>query len=167
MTRQDAPFLYHWMNDKPTRVKIGETRPCSLGEAERYVDKSSEDRVWFAIVRKQDDAMIGETGLLRMFPAWRTTDLSIIIPDESNQGKGYGTEAINLMLSYAFGSLNFNRVAIGVVGFNESAVKFYEKVGFKKEGIQEEGYYCDFQYSDFVMMRILKREYMEIHCISV
>lgn len=91
------------------------------------------------------------------------TDLSIIIPEEDNQGKGYGTEAIKLMLSYAFGNLNFNRVAIGVVGFNEKAVRFYDKIGFKKEGIQEEGYYWDFKYADFIMMRLLKREYLALN----
>jgi diamine N-acetyltransferase len=163
---EDAPFLLRWNNDEATRLKTGETRPTSPRQAEEFIGKEKDDRVWFGIVLKEGDVLIGETGLLRMFPDWRTTDLSIIIPEEKHQGKGYGTEAIHLMLSYAFGSLNFNRIAIGVVGFNEKAIRFYEKVGFKREGIQEEGYYCNFEYSDFIMMRILKREYMALRGIS-
>lgn len=161
--KEDIPFLLHWSNDAPTRFKIGDTRPTSAAEVESRMDPTRQGRIWLTVVRKSDGKIIGETGLLRMFPDWRTTDLSIIIPDPEDQGKGYGTETINLMMAYAFGNLGFNRISIGVVGFNEPALRFYEKVGFKKEGIQEEGYYCNFQYHDFIMMRILKREFMQLH----
>jgi len=36
---------------------------------------------------------------------------------------------------------------------------FYEKVGFRKEGVQREGYYYNHAYYDFVMMSILEDEY--------
>ena len=41
---------------------------------------------------------------------------------------------------------------------SERAIRFYEKVGFRKEGVQRDGYYCDHQYHDFVMMSILDDE---------
>ena len=63
------------------------------------------------------------------------------------------------MLNYAFGDLNFHRVAIGVVGFNTSALKFYERLGFQREGVQQEGYYYAHRYHDFVMMRLLEHEF--------
>ena len=59
----------------------------------------------------------------------------------------------------AFGEYEMNRVAIGVVGLNTEALSFYEKIGFKKEGIQEQGYLYNGEYSDFIMMRILKDEW--------
>lgn len=161
--KEDIPFLLCWYNDFETRLKRGDIAPTNYLDVEKMIDRKEEDRIWFAIVRKSDNKIIGETGLLRMFPAWGTTDLTITIPDPTCQHKGYGTEAINLLMNYTFGHLNFNRIAIGVVGFNHKALDFYEKVGFKKEGIQEEGYYCNYQYSDFVMMRILKREFIALH----
>lgn len=160
--KEDVVFFNRWYNDPGTRAKIGEVGPTSIFQAEKIIERNDKDSVWFAIVRKIDDKVIGETGLLRMFYAWATTDLTIIIPDKEDQHKGYGKQAIKLIMDYAFGYLNFNRIAIGVVGFNENALKFYEKVGFKKEGIQEEGYYYNYKYYDFVMMRILKREFMEL-----
>ncbi len=45
---------------------------------------------------------------------------------------------MELLLNYPFGYLNFHRIAIGVVGSNERTLKFYEKVGFKREGIQRD-----------------------------
>jgi len=96
-----------------------------------------------------------------MFPAWRTTDWSLIIGEKAARGKGFGTEAAQLMLNYAFGQQNFHRVAIGVVGFNTGALRFYERLGFQHEGIQRDGYYYDHQYHDFLMMSMLEHEFLE------
>jgi RimJ/RimL family protein N-acetyltransferase len=160
--KTDLPFFARWYNDPETRGKIGEVMPTSEHEAEEIIGNTKKDRVWFAVVRKEDDEVIGETGLLRMFPAWRTTDLTIIIPDKANQGKGYGKETIRLLMDYAFGYLNYNRIAIGVVGFNTNALEFYKRVGFKQEGIQEQGYYYNYRYYDFIMMRILRDEFLKL-----
>jgi RimJ/RimL family protein N-acetyltransferase len=50
-----------------------------------------------------------------------------------------------------------------VVGFNEKAIRFYEKVGFREEGRQRDGYYCGHAYHDFVMMSILEDEFRQLH----
>ena len=102
---------------------------------------------------------MGETGLLRMFPAWHQTDLTIIIPDPQMQRKGYGTEAMEIMLDLAFHEYKMHRVSIGVVARNTSALKFCKKMGFRQEGVLEEAYYYKGAYSDFVMMRILSRKW--------
>lgn len=65
-------------------------------------------------------------------------------------------------MDYAFGDLGFHRLAIGVVGFNTDALRFYKKNGFKKEEIQEDGYYYHYEYHDFIMMRILKEEFLQL-----
>jgi diamine N-acetyltransferase len=163
LEREDLACLQQWANDPEIRWLTGETRPMTQAKAEEFFQKTQndEDRVWFAIVLRESGKFIGECGLLRMFPAWRTTDLTIILGDKEAWGQGYGTEAINLLLNYAFGYLNFHRVAIGVVGFNQAALAFYEKVGFKREGIQRDGYYCHHRYHDFVMMSILEDEFRE------
>ena len=157
----DLGHIRRWANDPEIRSLTGETKPMSKAEAEAFYErvKDDEHRVWFIVALQENDRLIGEAGLLRMFPAWRTTDLSIILGEKDVWGQGYGTEAIHLLLDYAFGYLNFHRVAIGVVGFNERALTFYERVGFRREGIQRDGYYYDHQYADFVMMSILEDEY--------
>jgi diamine N-acetyltransferase len=161
--KDDLKQLYIWSNDPEIRGLIGEVFPTSQTGLEEYLAKIQADpsRVWFGIVRQENDQLIGEAGLLRMFPAWRATDLSIIIGERSAWGKGYGNEAMELLLDYAFGYLNYHRVAIGVVGTNERALRFYERLGFKREGIQRDGYYYAHEYQDFVMMSLLEDEYRE------
>ena len=159
--KDDLKWIRKWANDSEIRRLTGEVNPMTQAGAEEYFEKLNRDpdRVWFMIVLKENGKPIGETGLLRMFYAWRTTDLSIILGEKDTWSHGYGTEAIKLMLDYAFGYLNFHRIAIGVVGFNESALRFYEKVGFKREGIQRDGYFYNRQYHDFVMMSLLDTEF--------
>jgi diamine N-acetyltransferase len=159
--KEDLVHVRKWTNDPEVRPLIGEVMPMNQASAEAWFEKAKNDpdRVWFVIVIKDSGQVIGETGLLRMFHAWRTTDLTIIIGEKSAWGKGYGKEAIKLLMDYAFGSLNFHRIAIGVVSTNERALRFYERAGFRKEGVQRDGYYYDHKYHDFVMMSILEDEF--------
>jgi RimJ/RimL family protein N-acetyltransferase len=108
---------------------------------------------------KKTGKLLGETGLLRLWPHWHCTDMSMIIPNPDDQGKSYGFEAGKLMLDRVFNHFNLNRVSVGVVALNIQAIKYWERLGFIKEGIQEQGYFHDGSFSDFIMMRILKSEY--------
>jgi len=100
---------------------------------------------------------------LRMFRPWRSTDMTIIIGEKDAWGKGYGTEVGRLLLDYAFNRLGFHRISIGVVGFNKKALKFWESLGFKKEGVERDAHYYDNEYSDGVMMSILEDEFKKPH----
>ena len=159
--RADLARIRKWANDPQIRRLTAEVRPMTVAAADRFYDKvqNDEDRVWFVIVLCEGDRVIGEAGLLRIFPPWRTTDLTLIIGEPDAWGQGYGTEAITLLLDYAFGCLNIHRVAVGVVGFNQRALRFYECVGFRREGIQRDGYFYDHQNHDFVMMSLLADEF--------
>jgi RimJ/RimL family protein N-acetyltransferase len=63
----------------------------------------------------------------------RTTDLGIDIISKY-QGLGYGTEAIHWVLDWAFKSAGMHRVELSVLGWNESARRLYERIGFVEEG---------------------------------
>ena len=157
---EDAPYFTYWFNQPKVMFQCGFEKPASEEEIRKTITVSHkrEDSVWYTIT-DLDGNIIGETGLLRMFPAWHQTDLTIIIPDPEMQHKGYGTEAIRIMLDMAFKKYEMHRVSIGVVGLNTDALAFYRKIGFKQEGILEEAYYWNNEYSDFVMMRILSQEW--------
>jgi len=161
LDQEDLPSLCRWANDPEIRRLTGEVLPMSMKDALDFLQKVHDDkgRVWFSVVLEEDDRVIGDAGLLRMFHPWRTTDLTLIIGERDCWDRGYGQEALYLLLDYAFGYLNFHRVSVGVVGFNERALHFYERAGFSREGIQKDGYYYDHSYSDFIMMSILEHEF--------
>ena len=157
---EDAPFFARWFSEPRIMFQCGFTGPLDEAEARTMitVDHRTEDSVWFTITDREGN-ILGETGLLRMFPAWHQTDLTIIIPDPGVQRRGYGTEAIRLMLDMAFHEYGMHRVSIGVVGLNADALAFYRRIGFRQEGVLEDGYYYNNEYSDFIMMRILSHEW--------
>jgi RimJ/RimL family protein N-acetyltransferase len=164
-SRDDLHYIQKWSSDAELRKLIGEVAPMSRAETEKFYKEllADKDRMWFVIALRRGDRVIGEAGLLRMFRPWRATDMTIIIGEKDAWGKGYGTEAGRLLLNYAFLRLGFHRVSIGVVGFNERALRFWESLGFKKEGVHRDGYYCNNEYSDFVMMSILEDEFRKSH----
>ena len=89
LEKDDLQQLYIWFNDPEIRGLTGEVLPTSQTGVEEYLAKLQSDtsRVWFGIVLQENDQLIGEAGLIRMFPAWRTTDLSIIIAEKTARGK--------------------------------------------------------------------------------
>jgi diamine N-acetyltransferase len=158
--RSDVPHVRRWYDDPETRALTGATEPLTEAQADKWFEDAASDpaRAWYAI-ETSEGRVIGECGLLRMFPEWRTTDMSIIIGEKDARGHGYGGEAGRLLLDLAFSYMGFHRVAIGVVGFNEGALRFWERLGFRKEGVQRDGYLHGGAFSDFVMMSILEDEW--------
>ncbi len=158
---EDAKFFAFWHNQPDTMFKCGFRDTTTLEQELSRIERraKAEDAHWYTIT-DIDGNIIGETGLLRMCPEWHRTDLSIIIPNPQDQGRGYGREAISLMFELAFKQYAMNRIAIGVVAKNTYALDFYKRVGFRQEGIEEQGYYYDGEYSNFIMMRILHEEWL-------
>ncbi len=150
----DLPHVMALANDEELRGLTGGVQPMSHADALDWLERVRKDpaRLWFVIVLRDSGHVIGEAGLLRIFHEWRTADMSLMLGDRSAWGQGYGTEAARLLVDHAFGALSLHRLAIGVVGFNERALAFWESLGFRREGIQREGYFHGGRFHDFVMM---------------
>ncbi len=152
--KSDLEELALLMCDREISELTGSVFPDTEQEFEEFYERcqKTDSRIWFIIIDKATNKIIGETGFLRIFMPWRTSDYSLVIWDRNYWNKGYGKEVVALMFDYAFNTLNLNRLAIGVVGFNQNALKFWSSVGFQEEGKQIDGYFCRGQYSDFIMM---------------
>jgi diamine N-acetyltransferase len=159
--REDIPKLYELMMNKEICDLTGETYPITEIGVTEFYDKcqKTEDRIWFLVFEKETNELIGETGLLRIYSPWRTSDLSLVIWNKKYWSKGFGKEIIKPIMDYAYNDLNLHRLAIGVVGNNERALKFWKSIGFIEEGRQVEGYFKNGIFSDFVMMYQLENEY--------
>ena len=88
----------------------------------------------------------------------RHMELEIFIAAEY-QNKGYGTEAINWGLDWAFRFANAHRVYLCSVSFNERASHLYEKIGFKLEGRFREQVWYDRKWWDLLWYSMLEHEW--------
>ena len=163
LERGDAAQLSTWINNREVTRFLKPHRPVNLQSQEEFIEHSrkSTSDVVFGVVAKDNDRLIGCTGLHDFDQVNRHCFLGILIGDTTNWGKGYGTEAIRLVTKYAFESLNFNRVWLHVYDFNERGIKAYEKVGFKREGVLRQHTYREGRYHDVLSMAILRSDWDE------
>lgn len=77
---------------------------------------------------------------------------------------GYGTEALRLLLDYAFNTLGLNRVHTVTMKENIASIKSSEKAGMKQEGILSQYRFMDGTYKDAVLLAITRDRYLRIKC---
>ena len=110
----------------------------------------------------EGDQIIGSIGLGGNMLTHAEAFVGIGIGEPDFWGKGYGTEAMRLMLTYAFMELNLQRVSLDVFDYNQRAIRSYEKAGFKPEGRQRGMLLREGKRWDLVYMGLLREEWLEL-----
>jgi len=112
----------------------------------------------FAILSRTGQ-VIGAVRLWRVSEGNRSAMLTIFIGDPRFWGRGYGTEALRLVLKHAFGPMGLHRVELHVFDFNTRAIRCYEKVGFVHEGARRQALVRHGRYHDILVMGVLDRDF--------
>ena len=102
---------------------------------------------------------IGHVRLTVLLWHARSARLALGIYDRRFWSRGYGTEAIRLLLRYAFDDLGLHRVDLLVIEYNARAIRAYEKCGFVREGVVRESALVDGAWYGDIQMSILEHEY--------
>jgi RimJ/RimL family protein N-acetyltransferase len=121
--------------------------------------RSSPESGGIAFAIEADGKFIGQCALFDFKPGHQVCELGITIGDKDYWGRGYGREAISLLLEYAFRYHNLHRVMLEVHGRNVRAVKAYQACGFVEEGRLREHVWSDGSYDDLVVMGVLRKEF--------
>ncbi|WP_430624084.1 GNAT family N-acetyltransferase [Polycladospora coralii] len=159
----DARPHFQILFDTENRRLTGTQRSFTPMQIEQYIEQktSDESSVWLLIALRDTDEVIGDIALQDIDNTNRNANIRIAINHAEHKGKGFGSEAMKLMLNYGFGILNLHRIELNVFAYNEHARRTYEKLGFEVEGIAREALYYDHAYHDSINMSILKREFQE------
>ena len=147
-----------WLNDLEVTVPLGDEawRTITPGEIRAGIPGSQHT---FAIVANDGDTVIGRCLLFAVNQIDRTAMLGIFIGDRDHWNRGLGTEAVELLLDYAFGLLNLNSVMLGTFAFNARAIACYRGVGFREIGRRRSARLIAGTYHDAVLMDILAEEF--------
>lgn len=113
----------------------------------------------FGIRPLNSEALTGIIGLSGILWNHGTAWLNIGIGREDQRGRGYGTEAMALMLNFAFQELNLHRVQLTVFAYNAGARAMYERLGFTQEGIYRQFLHRDGERHDMLLYGILRYEW--------
>ena len=138
LTIADANQIYlRWLNDSEvTRGLASGYFPTTQEELVNYVSGTLKDSntVFFALCLKENNFHIGNVKVDRIDWMARTCELGLIIGESSARGRGFGYEAMLLVIDYIFQELNLNKITLAVFENNPGALKLYEKLGFQVEG---------------------------------
>ncbi len=153
--KEDVPDLERWINDEEVRRNLLVFLPMNKTDEEAWVVNLSKNKgtdILMIIVAKNKS--IGSVGINKISLNNRTAEIGINIGEKHCWNKGYGTEAIMLLLRYAFNTLNLRKICLEVLAFNKRAIACYKKCGFEEEGLLKKQFFRDGVYHDAVLMAI-------------
>jgi RimJ/RimL family protein N-acetyltransferase len=167
--REDMVLAQQYLNDAETKrfLMPGVPYQFTLEEENKWFENisSHSDTYSFAVETIEESKYIGGCGVNMLDWKNSVATVGIFIGDKNYLGKGYGTDAMKVLLKFIFEQMNINKVKLFVYSFNERAVKSYEKCGFVREGVLKQEIFRDGKYNDEYIMAILKDEYFKAKTI--
>ncbi len=161
----DAEIIARWSRDSQF-WRLVDTVPAfpELAKAvRRDIEEMPIDRLSFSIHTLAANRLIGLIGLHTVFWSHREAFMGIEIGERAFWGKGYGTDALRVLLRYAFEEVNLQRVALSVLEGNERAVRSYAKCGFRYEGRQRQAWAYEERRWDEIYMGLLREEWQAMN----
>lgn len=165
LTDADAPEILELRGNPETMKFI--PRPLvtdiegALAHIKMINDKIDENiDINWAVTEKGSDKCIGIMGFYRTQPENFRTELGYMITSE-HWGKGYVTEAVKILLDFAFKTLNFHSIVAVIDSRHMASERVLQKVGFVKEAHFKEDFYYNNEFTDTVMYGLLKRNFIK------
>lgn len=156
-------FYANALWNKEIRRLTGTQAVFSRQGLQNWFERNSTDesRIDLLICLQENDQPIGDLALLDINHLNQNAVVRISVFDKAYWGEGYGTEALFLLLEFGFDILNLHRIGLDVFEYNVRAIKAYEKLGFKQEGVIREELFYDGKFHDSILMGILQKEFIE------
>lgn len=149
------------VNDPEIFITMGLWGPRTKNEQNDWFEAVSRSKtnLVFALCLTDSHEHIGNLSLFDIDMRNRNAGLTIIIPDQKQQGKGYGPESVKLLCDYAFRFLNLEKVYCKTD--NPNASKMYERIGFVHEGTLRKHGYRYGKYIDKLNYGLLRSEFYD------
>ncbi len=159
--RDLAGSYFQWFNDPETcRYNSHAMFPNTERRMREYLERAQAggDLVIFAIVERESDRHVGNVSLQAIDWIARSVEIAFIIGHEHG-GKGFGFEAGQLVIAYAFERLNLVRIYCGTSAENIAMQKLAGKLGMQREGVRRKAMYKLGKYVDMYEYGILREEW--------
>ncbi|MBI1929852.1 GNAT family N-acetyltransferase [Candidatus Poribacteria bacterium] len=163
LTPDDLPTLARWYQhaDFLRLLDAVPAYPKTEAALARWLEErhKATDAFLFAMRLLDSDELVGYIELDGILWTHQVSGVAIAIGDAANWGKGYGYEAMQLALRFAFDELNLHRVQLTVFSYNARAIALYEKLGFQREGVHREFIHRDGKRYDMYLYGLLRCEW--------
>ena len=163
MRREYLEKYGEYLNDVELQLLASEDPPMPMeperlaARFEEHLKRPRAEFLWFAI-EVQGGKFIGQCILHRFDQAARTCELGITIGDRDYHGRGYGRDAVALMVKYAFRLLNMRKVWLTTNGSNLRGQQAFAAAGFVEEARLRNHIWLDGRYDDLVYMSAFRED---------
>jgi len=156
---EDLDFIYAVENDIALWHLSDTQTPYSRFLIKQYLENAQQDiyeakQLRLAICDKAHNTI----GLIDVFDfniKNKRAGIGILIQKDSNRYKGYGKEALSLLVDYCFGTLHLHQVYANISEDNSASLKLFEDSGFKKIGLKKDWCFDGKTFSDeYILQRI-------------
>ena len=159
----DAPAIAAGLNDYAVAQWLTIPFPYTLDMALNFIQSQnkSDAEYQFAIINKATGEVIGGTTLRNINPFHGTAAGGIWL-GSAHHGHGYGTEAFNARIRFAFEQLNLRRIENGYFAGNEASRRMQLRLGYREEGMRRKSLFCpaDGQYKNEYLTGLLREEWV-------
>lgn len=158
----DLETYASWLNDQETTRFMGSGNfPVTAKGLKHYIRQyeNNDAGMLLGIFLKKSARHIGNITLNTISWKDRHAEIGLIIGDRKARGKGYGSEAIALLVDHSFARLNLHKLYAGMMEGNEASRKAFIKCGFKEEAVLKEHFYLNGEYLDCFRLRLLRDEH--------
>jgi len=161
LTEADAGALYGIFSD-PAVMRYWSTPPMSdIGQAHALVADIHQrflarQLFQWGVARLEDDRVIGTCTLFAIHEAQQRAEIGYALGHE-HWGHGYMSEALTLLIDYAFSALALRRLEADVDPRNAGSLRALERLGFRREGVLRERWKVNGDVQDSVVLGLLER----------
>jgi RimJ/RimL family protein N-acetyltransferase len=154
---QDASYL-RLLDREPARPGSPEQVKKLYDAIEKRVEEDG-NLFYFTIRLRQDDRLIGFARIFWIQWTMGRASLQLGIGEPEQRGKGYGREALSLLVRFAFAELNLLHLSAAIPEYNPVALRLFQRAGFVEEACQRLALYRDGRRWDLLIYGLLKDEW--------
>lgn len=157
----EAVKIYqHWMCDEEALKWIGRSDKLIDFESQKewalqQSAKHNPNKKSFNIVSRETGHLIGNCSLT----IFGSKGIIGIFLDPALRSKGFGKEALEILITFGFNQCNLHKVCLDVVEGNEVAIKLYESLGFEKKGIAQDEDFFDGEWHNTIYMELMRKNF--------
>ncbi|MEI7741447.1 MAG: GNAT family protein [bacterium] len=161
----DAEFSQEWINSPDVRQFLTAVFPTTLESEKAWIaslsGKTPPSNIVFAVILKTH-GHIGNVGIHSINWTDRSCTLGAFIGSSAHRRQGFGSEALMLILDYAFDSLGLHRACADAYSTNAGSLGAMKKAGFKIEGEAREAHFSKGAFVNVTKLAMLEEEWREI-----
>lgn len=157
----DADLLYEWENNEELWYLSNTVTPFSRFTLEQYILNSHQDIFTAKQLRLMIDKKnpgrndtIGSIDLFDFDPANKRAGIGILIT-EGERGKGYASEALELLIDYCFGKLELHQVYCNISADNKASLQLFKKHNFTRAGLKKEWIFVNGKWTDEYIFQLI------------